>query len=163
MLLIRLFSSVLLLFVLACEKEEAVQPSPSGAEPNPVRKEYVRATGQLGPGAGTLIIGLKPPVGGKLTEGAPLHVLARGQHLRFPKQVRTKLDTTRLPLRIPVTVADGALGPAEVDLGYYYCTDGTHASCRREETTLVVELDLTGEAPGGEAFFEHSPQLQRTN
>lgn len=127
--------------------------SASGSEPAPVQR--VRAVGQLGPGRGTLVISLLPPKAGKLTEGAPLSVEARGAHLIFPDRVRGKLQSERLPLRIPVDVTDGATGPAEVDLSYYWCGSSEGAACHPERAKLVVELDVTGDAPGGEAHVTH--------
>lgn len=106
-----------------------------------------------------LIIDLAPPPGAKLTEGAPLKVTASGEHLRFPQSLSTKLDPAALPIRLPVDVADGATGSAEVDLSYYYCTSGDDGSCQPEHAYLTVELDLTGDAAGGEAHFRHSPRV----
>ncbi len=123
----------------------------------PAGRAHVKATGQLGPGPGTLVISIAPPPKAKLTEGSPLSVVARGEHLSFPKRIKTKLSKAGLPIRLPIVVADGAMGPAEVDLTYYWCTEGNEAACRPERAKLVVDLDLSGDAPGGEAHLVHRP------
>jgi hypothetical protein len=120
-----------------------------------VHRGHVKAVGQLGPGLGTLVISLAPPKGGKLTEGSPLVVEARGEHLGFPKRLKTKLSFDELPLRVPVDVADGATGPAYVKLSYFWCGTGDEKACRPERAELVVDLDTTGDAPGGEAHLVH--------
>jgi hypothetical protein len=120
-----------------------------------LHQDHVKAVGQLGPGRGTLVISLAPPHGGKLTEGSPLVVEARGEHLGFPKKLRTKLALDALPLRVPVDVADGATGPAYVKLSYFWCGTGDEKACRPERTELVVDLDTSGDAPGGEAHLVH--------
>ncbi|MCA9595492.1 MAG: hypothetical protein KC776_19390 [Myxococcales bacterium] len=142
---------------------EAARQAPAAlvtaAEPTHMKASHrrVKAAGQLGPGAGTLVISIEPPAKAKLTEGAPLSVVAHGEHLKFPKRIKTKLDKSSLPIRLPIVVADGATGPAEVSLTYYWCTEGNEAACRPERTKLTVDLDLTGDAPGGEAHFTHRP------
>ncbi len=105
-----------------------------------------------------MVVDLKAPRGGKLTEGAPLRLSATGEHLRFPEKVQTKLDPTKLPVRLPIVVTDGATGPAQMDLTYYWCTEGDSASCRPERAKLVVELDLSGSGEGGEVHFTHEPE-----
>lgn len=117
--------------------------------------QRVKATGQLGPGRGTLLISLQAAAGAKLTDGAPLRVSARGEHLEFPETVKRKLRTAELPVRLPVVVTDGATGPAEVDLSYYTCQVDDQASCKPVKARVVVDLDLTGDAPGGEAHFTY--------
>jgi hypothetical protein len=139
-------------------------PTPgASARPSPLieasKLQFVEAVGQLGPGPGTLIVDIQPPPGAKLTKGSPLVVRAAGQDLVFPKTVKEELDPAKLPLRLPVVVADGARGPARVDLSYYYCTTGEQGSCRPERARLEVRLDLTGSGDGGEAHFSHRPIL----
>lgn len=151
---------VLGLMAAGCARREgatrdAPAPADSSAGLAPARAQRVRAVGQLGPGRGTLVISLLPPKSGKLTEGAPLTVEARGAHLSFPNRVRGKLQPGQLPLRIPVDVADGATGPAEVDLSYYWCGKEEGAACHPERAKLVVDLDMSGDAPGGEAHLTH--------
>ena len=119
---------------------------------------HLRAAGQLGPGRGTLLVDLKAPEGGKLTEGGPLVVRATGEDLSFPERLRTRLKAADLPLRLPVDVADGAQGTAEVELHYYWCRSGASASCQPERAKLYVELDLSGSHPGGEAHLTHRPR-----
>lgn len=133
--------------------------APSIAPTGPVTRKHIQAEGQLGPGRGTLIVDIQPPVGAKLTEGAPLVVHAKGQDLGFPKRLRTMLDLEQLPLKLPIDVADGATGPAELELSYYYCETGERAACRPERAKLSISLDLTGSAPGGEAHLTHRPIL----
>lgn len=148
------------LAVTACDRRKvhehqafaAVDTEPAEA---PAAARHVRAVGQLGPGRGTLVVSLEPPKNGKLTSGAPLSVEARGEHLKFPARIEAKLDPDKLPLRIPVDVADGATGPAHVKLHYYWCGIGEGSACRPERAELVVELDTTGDAAGGEAHLTH--------
>lgn len=118
----------------------------------------VKATGQLGPGRGTLIVDIKAPAGAELTEGAPFRVSAQGMDLTFPDEIDTVLDLEKLPARLPLDVADGAQGPIELDLTYYYCTKGDDGSCRPERAKLSVEIDTTGVGAGGEAHLVHRPQ-----
>ena len=134
------------------------EESPGGLG-KPARAErrvvHTKAHGQLGPGRGTLLVGLEPPEGGKLTAGAPFSVEATGEHLKFPKKVRASLDPAKLPVRLPVDVVDGATGPARVKLSFYWCKTGDEAACTPERVELVVALDLTGDAAGGEAFVSY--------
>lgn len=125
-----------------------------GPEPVPMS---VTATGQLGPGRGTLIVDIKAPAGAELTEGAPFRVSAKGMDLTFPHEINTTLDLDELPARLPLDVADGAEGPIELDLTYYYCTKGDDGSCRPERAKLSVEIDTTGAGAGGEAHLVHRP------
>lgn len=125
-----------------------------GPDPLPMS---VKATGQLGPGRGTLIVDIKAPEGAELTEGAPFRVRAQGADLKFPHQIDTELDLAKLPARLPLDVTDGAQGPVELDLTYYYCTKGDHGSCRPERVKLSVEIDMNGGAEGGEAHLVHRP------
>jgi hypothetical protein len=171
----RHFRSLALLFglcsALACRGQVATPPpveNPPPAEPRaklgapapgdadePVRSR-VRAEGQLGPGAGVLLIDLAAPLGAKLTLDAP--VSARGSGgigLSFPRRLSGPLSQQGLPLRLPIEVADGATGPAQVELSYYWCTDGNQAACRRELALLSIDLDLSGSAAGGEAHLSH--------
>jgi hypothetical protein len=126
--------------------------------PAPSVTTRVKAEGQLGPGRGTLLIDLHPPGGGKLAAGAPLRVSARGKDLAFPESIRTQLDPSALPLRLPVVVSDGATEPPEVDLTYYWCSVGDTGSCHPVRARLVVELDLSGSSAGGEAHLVHRPE-----
>jgi hypothetical protein len=107
------------------------------------------------------VLGLEAPPGSKLTRGAPLRVEARGKDLDFPHRVSTELDPEKLPIHLPVQVADGALGPAEISLSYYWCKIGDEAACVPEKVRLIVELDLHGDAPGGEAFLTYIPPPHR--
>lgn len=117
---------------------------------------HVRAEGQLGPGGGVLFIDLAPPDGAKLTLDAPLSVGGSGGiGLGFPRRLSGPLSEHRLPLRLPIEVLDGATGPAEVEISYYWCTDGNEAACRREQARLSVELDLSGSGAGGEAHVSY--------
>lgn len=125
----------------------------SAPAPSPPR--HVRAIGQLGPGRGTLVLSLEPPKHGKLTAGGPLSVEGRGEHLGFPLRINGKLDPAKLPLRIPIDVADGATGPAHLKLSYYWCETGEGSSCRPERADLVVDLDTSGDAEGGEAHLSY--------
>jgi hypothetical protein len=118
-----------------------------------ILQRRIAARGQLGPGRGTLVIAIEPPPSSKLTAGAPLAVEARGEHLSFPETIKRPLDPEKLPIRLPIDVTDGALGPAYVKLSFYWCVDGNAAACRPERVELRVDLDLSGDAPGGEAFF----------
>lgn len=121
----------------------------------------VEAQGQLGPGTGTVLVGLAPPTGAKLTLDAPIAIKGSGGiGLTFPRQLRGNLESFELPLRLPIEVEDGATGPAELELSYYWCTEGQNAACRREKTHLAVQLDLSGDAPGGEAHFEYRPRIE---
>src|SRR5690606_28640236 len=119
------------------------------------RSLRVKARGQLGPGKGTLLIALEPPAGGKLSPGSPVSVRARGEHLAFPERIRAPLDPEALPLELPIDVTDGALGPANVDLSFYWCDEAEQGSCHPERVTLIVDLDLSGDAAGGEAFVAY--------
>lgn len=120
--------------------------------------DYVKANGQLGPGQGTIVITIEAPPQAELTKDAPLVVDASGEGLHFPKQIKTHLDPSRLPIRLPVVVDDGATGPARIDLEYYWCSHGKKASCNPEHAHLLVAIDLGGDGPGGEAYFTHTPQ-----
>jgi hypothetical protein len=171
----RHFCSLALLFglcsALGCRGQVATPPpveNPPPAEPRaqladpavgdpdePVRS-HARAEGQLGPGAGVLLIDLAAPMGAKLTLDAP--VSARGSGgigLSFPRRLSGPLNQQGLPLRLPIEVADGATGPAQVELSYYWCTDGNQAACRRELALVSVDLDLSGSGAGGEAHLSH--------
>lgn len=134
-------------------------PSPANApgapkeEVTPVR---VRAEGQLGPGKNTLFIDIAPPDGAKLTLESPLSVKGSGGiGLDFPHRLSGPLSAHPMPLRLPIDVADGATGPARLELTYYWCTDGNAAACSREQAHLDVELDLTGAGAGGEAHLSY--------
>lgn len=120
--------------------------------------DFVKADGQLGPGKGTIVITLQPPPEAELTKDGPLVVKASGDGLHFPERIKTHLDPDKLPIRLPVVVDDGATGPAHIDLTYYWCSHGKHASCNPEHAHLLVALDLNGDGPGGEAYFTHTPR-----
>lgn len=120
---------------------------------------HLKAEGQLGPGSGVLLIDLAPPAGAKLTLDAP--VSARGSGgigLGFPRRLNGPLGQQGMPLRLPIEVADGATGPAQVEVSYYWCTDGNEAACRRELAVLSIDLDLSGSSAGGEAHLSHRAQ-----
>jgi hypothetical protein len=117
---------------------------------------HVRAQGQLGPGAGVILIDLAAPEGAKLTLDAPMSARGSGGiGLGFPRRLAGPLGQQGMPLRIPVQVEDGATGPAQVELSYYWCTEGNEAACRRELAVLNIDLDLTGSGDGGEAHLSH--------
>jgi hypothetical protein len=103
-----------------------------------------------------LLIDLSPPQGAKLTFDAP--VSARGSGgigLAFPRRLNGPLGQQGMPLRLPIEVADGATGPAQLELSYYWCTDGNEAACRRELALVSIDLDLSGSGAGGEAHLNH--------
>jgi len=163
---VRFLASFAMLTALAAsgcsERSAPTAPTAASTATVPARaalgnapRSHVKAIGQLGPGRGTLVISIRPPNGGKLTVGAPLVVEASGEHLRFPRRVSTRLDPAALPLRLPIEVADGATGPAYVKLSYYWCGTGDEKACRPEKAELVVDLDTSGDAPGGEAHLDH--------
>lgn len=166
-----LLTASLLLGLSACsptqenstsQEPALLAPAPSStadAAPQfePTVSARVRAEGQLGPGPGTLLILLEARPGTELTQDAPLRLRAFGEHLEFPEPLRARLQLDELPLRVPVVVRDGAVGPAHLELTYYYCTQHEEGSCRPERAALTVDLDLSGSAPGGEAFFTHRP------
>lgn len=117
---------------------------------------HVRAQGQLGPGAGVILIDLAAPEGAKLTLDAPMSARGSGGiGLAFPRRLTGPLGQQGMPLRLPVQVEDGATGPAQVELSYYWCTDGNEAACRRELAVVNIDLDLTGSGDGGEAHLSH--------
>lgn len=136
-------------------------PEPSAANAPDAPKEEVaavrvRAEGQLGPGKNTLFIDIAPPDGAKLTLESPLSVRGSGGiGLDFPRRLGGPLSSHPMPLRLPIDVADGATGPARLELTYYWCTEGNEAACSRERAHLDVELDLTGSAAGGEAHLSY--------
>ena len=152
-----------LVSIVGCDKhrEEPTPAAKTAATTTATTPSQVRANGQLGPGAGTLLIDLKPPAGAELTEDAPVTVTAKslGEGLTFPKPYRGKLKVDDLPIRLPVEVADGTVADAEVRVSYYYCTKGHRGQCRAERATLHVDLDLTGDAAGGEAYVSHGPRV----
>lgn len=145
--------------------EKAAAPAASALEKpahpeaafQPTSERAVTAAGQLGPGRGTLVVHFEAPPGAELSPGSPVRLDARGEHLSFPESVRTSFDPKTLPLRVPVEVTDGALGPAEVDLTYYFCTHGDDGACRPERARLTVKLDLSGAGEGGEAVVQYRP------
>jgi hypothetical protein len=116
----------------------------------------VRAEGQLGPGNNTLFIDIAAPDGAKLTIDSPLSVRGSGGiGLSFPRRLGGPLSAHSMPLQLPIDVADGATGPARVEVSYYWCTEGNEAACQREQAQLNVELDLTGATAGGEAHVSY--------
>jgi hypothetical protein len=181
-----------LAFGLACQTAPAPQPAstlaptpgPSVAAPGPntapsvaaaaaspngmgtdddAQRVAVRADGQLGPGKNTLFIDISPPEGAKLTLESPLSVRGSGGiGLSFPRRLSGPLSDHPMPLRLQIDVSDGATGPAQLEVTYYYCTDGNEAACRREQARLNVELDLTGASAGGEAHLSYHPKGDRS-
>jgi hypothetical protein len=146
----------------AASAPAAAQPAPAGKPPkdgpgkDDVSPERVRAEGQLGPGKNTLYIDIAPPEGAKLTLESPLSVHGSGGiGLDFPRRLSGPLSTHPMPLRLPIDVADGATGPARLELTYYWCTEGNEAACTREQAHLDVELDLSGASAGGEAHLSY--------
>lgn len=151
----------------ARQQAVASKDAPQKADPSKLPEDaalvYLRAEGQLGPGAGVLLIDLSPPAGAKLTLDAPVSVRGSGGiGLGFPNRLSGPLGKHPLPLRLPIDVADGATGPAQVDLSYYWCTEGAEAACRRERAQLEVQLDLTGSGAGGEAHVSHTARGDRS-
>jgi DNA-binding beta-propeller fold protein YncE/peroxiredoxin len=126
-------------------------------------QDRLMAAGRLGPGRGTLIVDIAPPLGGKLTDGAPLSVLASssGKGLAFPQpKMRAKFGKDEsgkdaLPLRLPIDVAPDADGSALIELAYFWCTTSDAGACIPVHATLEVALDLQGDGPGGEARIQH--------
>jgi len=138
-------------------KATAVAEAPAAAARPPLT--HLKAEGQLGPGSGVLLIDLAPPAGAKLTLDAPVSALGSGGiGLDFPRRLNGPLGQQGMPLRLPIEVADGATGPAQVEVSYYWCTDGNEAACRRELAVLSIDLDLTGSSAGGEAHLSHRAQ-----
>jgi hypothetical protein len=134
----------------------ADRPEPKRAPKEEVVPVHLRAEGQLGPGKNTLFIDIAPPDGAKLTLESPLSVRGSGGiGLDFPRRLSGPLSSHPMPLRLPIDVADGATGPARLELTYYWCTEGNEAACSREQAHLDVELDLTGSAAGGEAHLTY--------
>ncbi len=117
----------------------------------------LKASGRLGPGAGTLLIDFKAPKSGKLTAGAPLQVSANAHGMQFKKAISKPLDPKDLPVRLPVQVGKNAQGPIEVDLSYYWCTTQDQAVCRPERVTLLIDVELSGASVSREARVEYRP------
>jgi hypothetical protein len=147
----------------------APAPTAPAATPNALAPEEdsqrvaVRADGQLGPGKNTLFIDIAPPEGAKLTLESPLSVRGSGGiGLSFPRRLSGPLSDHPMPLRLPIDVSDGATGPAQLEVTYYWCTDGNAAACRREQARLNVELDLSGASAGGEAHLSYHPKGDRS-
>jgi hypothetical protein len=140
----------------AASAQAAQAAGPTARAEKEIPEVRIRAEGQLGPGGGVLLIDLAPPAGASLTMDAPFSAKGSGGiGLEFPKRISGPLGAQRLPLRLPIEVADGATGPAQVELTYYWCTDGNEAACRREQTRLNIELDLSGSGAGGEAHLSY--------
>jgi hypothetical protein len=130
--------------------------NPAQEAPEKATPLRVRAEGQLGPGKNTLFIDIGAPDGAKLTLESPLSVRGSGGiGLEFPRRLSGPLSSHTMPLRLPIDVADGATGPARLELTYYWCTEGNEAACTREQAQLDVELDLSGSAAGGEAHLDY--------
>jgi hypothetical protein len=137
----------------AANSPRATKERATKEEVSPVR---IVAEGQLGPGENTLFIDIAPPDGAKLTLESPLSVRGSGGiGLEFPHRLSGPLSSHAMPLRLPIDVADGATGPARLELTYYWCTEGNEAACSREQAHLDVELDLTGSTAGGEAHLSY--------
>ncbi|MEZ4225578.1 MAG: hypothetical protein R3B13_31790 [Polyangiaceae bacterium] len=133
------------------------EPAAEAGKATRASEHRVKAHGQLGPGRGLLLVDLKAPKGGKLTKGAPVSVTGAGKDIRVTK-VKQKLDPKALPIRIPVDVEDGAVGPVALDVSFYWCKEGSSGdvtACAPEKGRLVVDLDLSGDAAGGEAFLTY--------
>lgn len=132
----------------------------TGGEGSGEAAEQVRAVGQLGPGAATLLLDVALPVDGKLTVGAPVSLSAEvvGSGIAVPqKKIRHTLKGDTLPLRLPLTISPGAQATLRLHFNYYWCTSGDTAACIPERTVLDVQLDLSGTA-GGEAKVIHHPK-----
>jgi hypothetical protein len=135
--------------------------APAAEPPTPLN---VRAQGQLGIGLGHLYIDIEPPKGAKLTPDAPISVKGSGGiGLTFPSELKGPLSANEQPLKLPIDVADGATGPARVEVNYFWCTEGDSATCRREQALLNVDLDLSGMHPGGEAAIRHVALAEAIN
>jgi hypothetical protein len=140
------------------ERAAKTAPTALAGDPDQPVPSHVRAQGQLGPGQGVILIDLAAPNGAKLTLDAPVSAHGSGGiGLGFPRRLTGPLGQQGMPLRLPVEVQDGATGPAQVELSYYWCTDGNEAACRRELALLTIDLDLTGSGDGGEAHLSHHP------
>lgn len=136
---------------------------PAASPGDEATRVHVRAEGQLGPGNNTLFIDLVAPTGAKLTADSPVSVRGSGGiGLTFPSRLSGSLGSHSMPLRLPIEVADGATGPAQVEVSYYWCTDGNDAACQREQAKLNVELDLSGSGAGGEAHLSYRARGDRT-
>lgn len=140
----------------------AAAPNTTEAAPPPAANPVaVHAQGQLGIGLNHLYIDLQPPKGAKLTPDAPVSIRASGGiGLTFPQELHGPLGSHPLPLRLPIEVADGATGPARLELAYFWCTEGAEAVCRREQALLNVDLDLSGTSAGGEAQLKHKASAE---
>lgn len=123
----------------------------------PLHTIRARAEGQLGPGRGVVLIDLEAPDGAKLNQEAPVSARAEGGiGLTFPEGISGPLSGHEMPLRLPVDVQDGATGPTELQLSYYWCAnDAPRAACQRETATIHLSLDLSGDAAGGEAYLAY--------
>jgi len=141
----------------------SAQAPAEAADKDDAPKLHLRAEGQLGPGSNTLFIDIAPPDGAKLTLESPVSVRGSGGiGLSFPRRLGGTLGENPMPLRFPIQVADGATGPVQVELSYYWCTDGNAAACRREQARLDVELDLSGADAGGEAHLSYRARGDKT-
>jgi hypothetical protein len=163
-----LVTGALLVSLVGCQRKEAT-PAPASdnaarvaaAAPIAAAQEEsppvaVHAQGQLGIGLGHLFIDIEPPKGAKLTPDAPISIKASGGiGLTFPQELKGPLSAHEQPLKLPIEVADGATGPAQIEVAYFWCTEGDSATCRREQALLKVDLDLSGSDPGGEAAIRH--------
>ncbi|MCA9632824.1 MAG: hypothetical protein KC766_34460 [Myxococcales bacterium] len=139
----------------AAERSHLGGPSEAKRLTSPTElSQSIRAEGQLGPGKGTLYVGLEPPPGAKLTEGSPVVIEASGQGLKFPAKLKTRMQPGT-PVAIPVEVDESSPGKAKLALSYYWCHSGDSGQCVREHADLTVTLDLSGDAPGGEAYFRY--------
>jgi hypothetical protein len=175
-------ASLSLILAAACQAAPASRPSeaepsrPPALEPaaakavvprapasDETKRVHVHAEGQLGPGSNTLFIDLLAPAGAKLTLESPLSVRGGGGiGLGFPKHLSGALGGHPMPLRLPIEVADGATGPAQVEVSYYWCSDGNAAACQREQARIDVELDLSGSGAGGEAHLSYRARGDRS-
>ena len=121
----------------------------------------VTASGLLGSGRGTLLIDVTPPAHGKLTDGAPLRVIASAKTngVRFPTpKVRTKIAADTLPIRVPVDIVAGGTTSALIELAYYWCTSGDEAACIPVRAHLDVTLEVDDSRRGGEVRIHHQAE-----
>ena len=131
-----------------------------GQDDNRQPAELLHAKGRLGPGDASLLVDVAMPQNGKLTQGAPVSLVAEavGAGVALPKKkIRRTLAAGTLPLRLPLVLAPGAHGSLRLQLNYYWCTSGDTAACIPERSVLEVKLDTSGKA-GGQARVVHRPR-----
>jgi DNA-binding beta-propeller fold protein YncE len=115
------------------------------------RAVAVRARGALGPGRNTLVIDIVAPLGGKLTEGAPivLEAEALGAGIGFPEpRLRDKIGAGVPPLRLALDLAPEHQGEIRLVVDYFWCTDNADAgACIPARVLLDVSFER-GAGPG---------------